>query len=1277
MKHMRALGVLGGLSLVFTGLLSPVSHAATPTDNDGPIQGVSAVVPYSTDTRIANWQKLQFGLFMHWGVYSTFAGSYKGATQTIGYPEQIKAWMKIPREEYLAEAAKMKADKWDAAQVCKTAKDAGMKYVMLTTKHHDGFAMWDTKTTDYNVVKQTAFGKDPIRQLSDECSKIDMKLAFYFSIIDWEKHEAEPYGNVNPITDDHLQYNLQQIEELMTNYGPISEFWFDMGGPTAAQSEKMAQKVRELQPNTTVVNSRVWNDKGDFEVGGDNSVPPDFRMGPWESILSIFPSCWSYCNTYKANRDESRVIPVSRSAIKGLITVISGGGQYAYNIGPRGDGSFDPFDQKVLDNFATWRNRHPQAIEGAHATWFDIPSWGRVTANGHSLYLFPSSWSNGGELALPGLANSVKKVTIDGTSTELSYTHENNTLKVRMTGESPDELYPVIKVELDGEPMMIPPQTAKITEGESRISRANIVGRNSAKGGSRSVIDTYLLNTTGKLLKRVELTFDMTGNQGLSAANQYLLTFGDHSRVVTGAELAAGKLGEIFTLKPHEVTRLRLENYKPTYYANRLPIYPSSITVTAAAEEPVATAPTFLVHPENQQVRVGQTAAFAAQATGWPTPTYQWYEITPEGQILPIEGATSATYSLDPLIEDDGAQFRVVAKNSAGEATSHTATLTVLPEKQNLALKKPTRQSSTAWSGISSRANDGDTDGVWDNGSVSHTSESDENPWWETDLGDTYRVSTVDVWNRAAEMTCKSTTVPCSDRLKNFYVIASKSPVASLVTSLEEMINAEDAKAIKVEGVAKYPSSVDFGDFPARYITVVLPGKGTPLSLAEVEVFGKPDVDAPTFDPLEASGNPAEHFTSNGDGNSRTITAPVGTTVTLKLPAQGKPTPTVTWQKLTASADEWEDIAGVDGSQYAFTLSAQDDGVKVRARAVNTAGTVYSQLIELKTLVPPEVSAVTLTDSEGTGLKIDEADGWQSATVAPDSKITASVTATGKPEPTVKWQRGTLPAGAGADQIAWTDIPQAQGLKLPLTIDAAMDGTFIRAVVTNDLSSVASTPLRFVKASQPDPDQPDEPGTPEDPDTPGTPEDPDTPGTPEEPDTPGTPEDPDTPGTPEEPEAPSTPSATLEGVTGGVVSQGQSLVFAVKGFAPSEKLTFAVHSQPMTIGTVRADKTGAAKLSWTVPADFEVGAHEVIVTGENGKQARAAFTVVAKDTIPGGTSGKMKPNSGKHHSGKMMGQRPLATTGAGLETTGMLTLLTVMGAATTILGRRRWEKNRN
>ena len=341
---------------------------------------------------------------------------------------------------------------------------------MITSKHHDGFAMWDTKTTDYNIVKQSNYGKDPMKELSTECNKLGVKLAFYFSIIDWTKQTPEPYGNVNPIDEDLMTTVIKpQLTELLTNYGPIAELWFDMGGPTAEQSQRMAQWVHELQPET-MVNSRVWNKAGDFEVGGDNSVTTDFHMGPWESIRSIYPACWGYCSW--ANRDESAKSYKERELINNLIGTVASGGQFAYNIGPKGDGTIDAFDSGVVTEVGQWMARHPDAITGARPTWYPAPNWGKVMTKGNDLYFFPELWSPGKTLTLPSVGGHVTAVTVDGTDRSLEFTQDGTTLTVTMSGENPEpNLRPVVKVTFDAAPHL-----RAHADGHRRRRRDHLLG---------------------------------------------------------------------------------------------------------------------------------------------------------------------------------------------------------------------------------------------------------------------------------------------------------------------------------------------------------------------------------------------------------------------------------------------------------------------------------------------------------------------------------------------------------------------------------------------------------------------------------------------------------------------------------------------------------------------------------------------------------------------------------------------------------------------------------
>ena len=936
--------MLAGCAVATALVLAPMSAPSFADAAPAPT-GVPAAVPLSSTPKIAKWQELQYGMFMHFGVYSVYGGYYNGHRQGMGYPEQIKAWENIPTDDYLLKAKDLAAN-FDASAICKTVHDSGMKYLMITSKHHDGFAMWDTKTTDYNIVKQSNYGKDPMKELSTECNKLGVKLAFYFSIIDWTKQTPEPYGNVNPIDEDLMTTVIKpQLTELLTNYGPIAELWFDMGGPTAEQSQRMAQWVHELQPET-MVNSRVWNKAGDFEVGGDNSVTTDFHMGPWESIRSIYPSCWGYCSW--ANRDNSAKSYKERELVNNLIGTVASGGQFAYNIGPKGDGTIDAFDTGVVTEVGQWMQRHPDAITGARPTWYPAPAWGKVMTKGNDLYFFPELWSPGKTLTLPSVGGHVTGVAVDGTDRSLDFTQDGTTLTVTMSGENPEpNLRPVVKVTFDAAPTYVPTQTVTAVDGAT-ISSEQFFGRASAlRYSGAQANDAYLVNKTDKAI--TDLTLKFSGN--FDASTTYKITLGTTSIEVTGAQIEAGEVGEGLSLEPGKVTPLRLELAHPSYYANPIGLRSVSATLHVYGENAATQPPVIATDPASVSVKAGESATFTVVASGRPAATIQWYRVpkgSTEGTAIP--DATSAMYTLTTTLEDDGAQFYAVATNANGSTTSQRATLTVTKGSDNLALNKTASMSSVGWGGTASRAVDGNTDGVWDNGSVAHTGKQ-ANPWWEVDLGETHPLGVVNVWNRSSSDNCQG--ISCDQRLHDFWVVAS-------TTRLSGNFNPATAGAvdgvhmIKVDGVGGRPSAVDFEGFDARFIRVIQPTEFGEFALAEVEAFAAaaptPDPDdqePPVIKPLTVTANPAEDAQISGDGAFRTVTAKEGTQVTIKAEASGKPAPTLFWQIKREGSDSWAIVEEENGPELTLTIDGENNGSVIRVMAMNEAGFAESGLVTL------------------------------------------------------------------------------------------------------------------------------------------------------------------------------------------------------------------------------------------------------------------------------------------------------------------------------------------
>lgn len=264
---------------------------------------------------------------------------------------------------------------------------------------------------------------------------------------------------------------------------------------------------------------------------------------------------------------------------------------------------------------------------------------------------------------------------------------------------------------------------------------------------------------------------------------------------------------------------------------------------------------------------------------------------------------------------------------------------------ENLALGKTATQVSTGWDAFAPRANDGITDGVFDHGSVSHTNWA-TNPWWQVDLGDEFALSRIDVWNRSNLDLCQGT--PCYESLKDFWVVASREELPSNFVPNDQL--ADGVKALKVNGVGGFPSSVDFGGFQARHVRVILPGPFTQLALAEVEVFGEKIVtgETPHISPISIESDDMDKVEIAGDDQFRTITAPEGTILDLTADVTSDPTPDLQWQIKEKGLNQWVDLDGETGLTTSIAVTPGTDGASIRLRATNSIGTAESGIVELK-----------------------------------------------------------------------------------------------------------------------------------------------------------------------------------------------------------------------------------------------------------------------------------------------------------------------------------------
>ncbi len=412
----------------------------------------------------------KFGMFIHWGPYSVLAGEWKGRRIEQGdIAEWIMQRFQIPVEEYRTIAATFNPTEFDAREWVSLAKKTGMKYIIITSKHHDGFAMYDSRVSDYNIVDYTPFNRDPIRELSEACAEAGIKFGVYYSHReDWEHPHA--YGNfwdfdssqTNLDTMDHPELfrsyldekAIPQLTELLTEYGPLGVVWFDRGMYTQEQGREFADLVHDLQPGT-LVNGRVGHyDKellGDYQSMTDNGMPIGGIEEYWETPQTLNET-WGYSrhdNNWKKT-DE---------VIRRLVTIVSKGGNYLLNVGPTGLGIIPDPSVEILNAVGDWMQQNSESIYGTSPSPFpyDLP-WGYSTREGNRLFLHVFDWPENGRLSLSGLNNEVE-IAYSLLNPEVALSVERDEtggLSIDLPAEQPDAINSVIVLEIDGDPDIDP-----------------------------------------------------------------------------------------------------------------------------------------------------------------------------------------------------------------------------------------------------------------------------------------------------------------------------------------------------------------------------------------------------------------------------------------------------------------------------------------------------------------------------------------------------------------------------------------------------------------------------------------------------------------------------------------------------------------------------------------------------------------------------------------------------------------------------------------------------
>jgi len=409
----------------------------------------------SRSKRIEWWRDARFGMFIHWGVYAVPAGEWQGKPSE-GLGEWIMFRSKIPVAEYEKLTAHFNPEKFNAEEIVRIAKDAGMKYIVITAKHHDGFAMFASKASKYNIVDATPFHRDPIKELSIACQRAGLKLCFYYSQTqDW--HEPDADGNTWDWPDEsnkdfgsYLRAKvIPQVRELLTNYGPIGLIWFDTPKKISReQSKELAELVHTLQPDC-LVSGRVGNDAGDYDSVGDNQISVGAVKREWETPVTLN-------DTWGFRKDDSNWKPAG-ILIRQLALTASRGGNYLLNIGPTALGEVPQPSVDRLAEVGRWMKVNEDSIRGTSASPFPYDhGWGVMTKKPGKLFLHVFDWPSKGELVLYGLDSKVKRARLLAGSGVLktSHFHEKplgvEVLRIVLPAAPPDPSDSVIVLDLEG-----------------------------------------------------------------------------------------------------------------------------------------------------------------------------------------------------------------------------------------------------------------------------------------------------------------------------------------------------------------------------------------------------------------------------------------------------------------------------------------------------------------------------------------------------------------------------------------------------------------------------------------------------------------------------------------------------------------------------------------------------------------------------------------------------------------------------------------------------------
>ncbi len=434
------------LAVCMAGLCINANFNGIAKANDGP----------TTSQAVREWQEKRFGMFIHWGPVSI-----KGTE--IGWSRGRE----VPSEEYDQLYRRFNPVKFDAEEWVKVARDAGMKYLVLTSKHHDGFCLWPSKYTDYHI-GNTPFKRDVMKELSAACKKYGVEFSTYHSICDWY-HPDYPMGSPggksekpNPNMPRYYEYLKNQTKEIIDNYGPLGIMWFDGEWEkpwTREYGNEIYDYLKDIQPNL-VINNRVSKGRhgmagttkqselnaGDYDtpeqqIGGFN------RERPWETCMTICRQ-WAW-----KPKDKMKS---AKECIQTLLHTVGGDGNLLFNVGPMPDGRIEPRQVERLIQMGAWLKKYGDGVYGTRGGPFKPGKWGASTCKASKIYLYVMNWGTKDRVVLPSIDCEIISYRTFGGG-QLLLKQNKNSIEIRLPASERDEIATVIELTVKGRAFDIKP----------------------------------------------------------------------------------------------------------------------------------------------------------------------------------------------------------------------------------------------------------------------------------------------------------------------------------------------------------------------------------------------------------------------------------------------------------------------------------------------------------------------------------------------------------------------------------------------------------------------------------------------------------------------------------------------------------------------------------------------------------------------------------------------------------------------------------------------------